>query len=58
MVKNPPTNAGDVGLIPVLVKIPHASEQLYPCTTTTESGYLEPKIHNKRSHSNESVHHN
>ena len=52
MVKNPPTNAGDVGLIPVLVKIPH------PCTTTTESGCLEPKLHNKRSHSNESVHHN
>ena len=36
MVKNPPANAGDRGLSPGLGKIPHAAEQLSPCTTTTE----------------------
>ena len=36
MVKNPPTNAGDSGLIPDLGKILRASEQLSPCPTTPE----------------------
>ena len=31
VVKNPPANAGDMG-----GKIPHAVEQLSPCTATTE----------------------
>ena len=36
VVKNPPANAGDTGSIPGLGKIPHATEQLNPCATTTE----------------------
>ena len=36
VVKNPPANAGDTGLIPWSRKIPHATQQLSPCTTTTE----------------------
>ena len=36
VVKNPPANAGDMGLSPVPGKIPHAKGQLSPCTTTTE----------------------
>ena len=37
VVKNPPYNAGDTGLIPGLgSKIPHATGQLSPCATTTE----------------------
>ena len=37
MVKNPPANAGDSGLIPGWgTKIPHAAEQLRPGATTTE----------------------
>ena len=37
MVKNPPSNAGDTGSIPGPgTKIPHATGQLSPCTTTTE----------------------
>ena len=35
VVKNPPANAGDMGLNPGL-GIQHAAEQLGPCTTTTE----------------------
>ena len=35
-VKNPPTNAGDTGSSPWSGKIPHAAEQLSPCTTITE----------------------
>ena len=34
--KNPPANAGDTGFDPWSGKIPHAAEQLSPCTTTTE----------------------
>ena len=34
VVKNPPTNAGDIE--PRSGKIPNAAEQLSPCTTTTE----------------------
>ena len=37
MVKNPPSNAGDVGLIPSQgTKIPHATGQLSPHAATTE----------------------
>jgi len=36
VVKNPPANAGDMGWIPGSREIPHATEQLSPCTTTTE----------------------
>ena len=38
VVKNPPANAGDTGLIPGLgTKIPYALRQLSLCTTTTEA---------------------
>ena len=38
VVKNLPHNAGDTGLIPGwATKIPHATEQLSPSTSTTES---------------------
>ena len=41
MVKNPPYNAGDVGLIPGQeTKIPHAAGQLSPSATTTELTHL------------------
>ena len=37
VIKNSPSNAGDVGSIPARgTKIPHATGQLSPCTTTTE----------------------
>ena len=37
VVKNPPSNARDTGLISGQgTKMPHASGQLRPCTTTTE----------------------
>ena len=37
VVKNPPSNAGDVGSIPGWgAKIPHATGQLSPRATTTE----------------------
>ena len=42
VVKNPPCSAGDVGSIPGRgTTIPHTSEQLSPCATTTE-----PTCHN------------
>ena len=37
VVKNPPANAGDTGSSPGLGSIPHATEQLSPCATTTEA---------------------
>ena len=38
VVKNPPSNAGDMGLIPGQgTKIPHALGQLSPCTATREA---------------------
>ena len=41
MLKNPPSNAGDVGSIPDQgTKIPHAAGQLSPRATTTEPGCL------------------
>ena len=44
VVKNSPSNAGDVGLIPGCgTKILHAMGQLSPCA-------LEPTHHNERSH--------
>ena len=36
MVKNPPASAGDMSFEPWSRKIPHATEQLSPCATTTE----------------------
>ena len=36
VVKNPPANAGDTGLSPGPGRLPHATEQLSLCTTTTE----------------------
>ena len=45
LVKNPPCNAGDVGLIPAWgTTIPHATEQLHPCTTTGEPVCPNEKI--------------
>ena len=42
VVKNLPSNAGDMGSIPGQgTKIPHAAGQLSPCATTTE-----PVCHN------------
>ena len=35
-VENPPADAGDIGFEPWVRKIPHAMEQLSPCSTTTE----------------------
>ena len=46
MVKNPPSNAGDMGNIPGWgTKTPHAVEKQSPCTATTE-----PVRHNQRVH--------
>ena len=53
MVKNLPTNAGNMSSIPGGgIKIPHATEQLSPCAIFTEVCGLEPVLHNKRSHHN------
>ena len=41
VVKNLPSNAGDMGSIPGRgTKIPHAVGQLSPCTATTEPAHL------------------
>ena len=45
-------NAGDLGSIPGLRKIPHVAEQWSPCATTSEPRCLEPVLLNKRSHCN------
>ena len=46
VVKNPPSNAGDVGSIPGRgTKIQHAAGQLSPRAAATE-----PACHNERSH--------
>ena len=47
VVKNPLANTGD-RLDPWSGKIPHATKQLSPCTTT-----IEPVLHGKGSHCNE-----
>ena len=39
VVRNPPANAGGHGFEPWSRKIPHAAEQLSPCTTTTEPAF-------------------
>ena len=48
VVKNPPSNAGDAGLIPGQgTKLPHATGQLSPCAATTEptcSGACAPQL--------------
>ena len=44
VVKNPPSNAGDVGLIPGWgTKIPHAAGQLSPHAATTELARLNER---------------
>ena len=44
MVKNPPSNAGNLGLIPGWgTKIPHAAGQLSPRATTTEPKHSREK---------------
>ena len=48
--KNLPVNAEDTGSIP---EIPHAAEQLSPCTTTTETALQSPcsttrSLHNEK----------
>ena len=47
-VENPPCSVGDMDLTPGLgTKIPHAMEQLSPCTTATElacSGTCVPQL--------------
>ena len=46
MVKNLPSNAGDVGSIPGQgTKIPHAAGQLSPHATTTELTHLNVTAH-------------
>ena len=46
VVKNPPSNAGDVGLIPGLgIKIPYAAGQLSSRATTTELTRLNERAH-------------
>ena len=71
MVKNPPYNAGDVGLIPGRgTKIPHAAGQLSPCATTrahvlqttepTRPGACAPQLEKRKlaQHNEEPVRHN
>ena len=44
VVKNPPSNAGDMSSIPGRgTKIPHATAQLSPCATTTELSRLNER---------------
>ena len=45
VVKNPPANAGDIGLITGLRRSHMPVDQLNPCTTTTEPAHLEPVLH-------------
>ena len=46
VVKNPPSNAGDVGFIPGRgTKIPHTAGQLSPHATTTELARLNERAH-------------
>ena len=50
VVKNLPSIAGDVGLIPGQgTKIPHAPRQLNPCTVDYWALTLEPMLRNTRS---------
>ena len=53
MVKKPPANAGDMGLIPGLGD-PTCCRAAKPlCATTIEPKCLEPVLCNKRRHCNE-----
>ena len=46
MVRNLPCSAGDIGSIPGPgTKIPHAVEQLSPCTTTGEFMCCNERLH-------------
>ena len=52
VLKNPPANAGDTSSSPAPGGFPYATEQLSPCTTTTEPALqsepqlLTPACHN------------
>ena len=56
VVKDPPTNAGDMGLIPGPGRS-HMPRQLSPYTPTTEAMKLEPMLCNERNHCNEKPEH-
>ena len=43
--KHLPINAGDMDLIPLSGKIPHAMEKLSPCATTTEPTFCKYESH-------------
>ena len=62
VVKNPPSNAGDVGSIPGQgTKIPHASGQLSPRATTREPvrpGARMPQLERSSCAATKSPHHN
>ena len=62
VVKNPPSNAGDVDSIPDReTKIPHATGQLSPRTTTIEFTDLNQRAHAPQLQSSralEPTHHN
>ena len=54
MAKNPPANVGGTGWIPGWgTKIPHATGQLSPYTTSTEPMCPEPVLCKERSHRSE-----
>ena len=45
MVKNPPCNAGNMGLIPGQgTKVPHAVEQLGTCATAAEPALCNSRV--------------
>jgi len=52
VVKNPPANAGGLGLILVLEE-PTCCRGLSLCSTTAEAHTLEPGLPNQRTHWNE-----
>ena len=57
VVKNPPSNAGNAGLIPGWgTKILHVTGQLSPCATTTEPACY--KLQSPRALTTEPTHHN
>lgn len=58
VVKSPPCNAGDSGLIPAWgTRIMHAVEQLRPCATTTEPAHSDARVpHLESMHHNERAH--
>ena len=53
VIKNLPSNTGDMGSIPGLGRSHMPLGRLSLCATTPEAPSLEPVLHNKRSHLNE-----